>query len=109
MPKWGLTEEQRDAEPWGLDADYLAPAKVITDPIHGDIFVTKLEQIFIDTEPVQRLRRIKQLGNTHLVYPGATKPRETLRPIAALLNSSDRALLEDRGIGAIRRAQPGRR
>jgi HD superfamily phosphohydrolase len=75
VPKWGLTREQREARPWGLDAEYLAPAKVITDPIHGDIFVTVLEQTFIDTEPIERLRRIKQLGNTHLVYPGATHSR----------------------------------
>jgi HD superfamily phosphohydrolase len=66
---------QRESGPWGLDAAYLAPAKIITDPVHGDIFITELEQVFIDTEPVQRLRRIKQLGNTHLVYPGATHSR----------------------------------
>lgn len=75
MPKWGLTEDQRRARPWGLDRDFLRPGKVVTDPIHGDIFLTELEQIFVDTEPFQRLRRIKQLGNTHLVYPGATHSR----------------------------------
>lgn len=61
--------------PWGLDEAYLAPGKTITDPIHGDVYVTVLEQIFIDSEPFQRLRQIKQLGNTHLVYPGATHSR----------------------------------
>jgi HD superfamily phosphohydrolase len=75
VPKWGLTEAQRRSKPWGLPYDALKPAKVITDPIHGDVFLTALEQLFIDTEPVQRLRRIKQLGNTHLVYPGATHSR----------------------------------
>ncbi len=75
MPKWGLTERQRETKPWGLDSDYLMPAKVITDPIHGDVFVMELERVFMDTEPFQRLRRIKQLGNTHLVYPGATHSR----------------------------------
>lgn len=75
MPKWGLTEEQRAAGPWGLDPQYLVPSKVITDPIHGDVYITELERIFVDTEPFQRLRRIKQLGNTHLVYPGATHSR----------------------------------
>jgi HD superfamily phosphohydrolase len=75
VPKWGLTEEQRKARPWGLDPEYLVPSKVITDPIHGDVYVTELERIFIDTEPFERLRRIKQLGNTHLVYPGATHSR----------------------------------
>jgi HD superfamily phosphohydrolase len=75
VPKWGLTEPQRRAAPWGLSYEYLGPSKVITDPIHGDVYLTELEQIFIDTEPFQRLRRIKQLGNTHLVYPGATHSR----------------------------------
>lgn len=75
MPKWGLTEDQRRMQPWGLDYEYLRPAKVITDPIHGDVFLTRLECLFVDSEAFQRLRRIKQLGNTHLVYPGATHTR----------------------------------
>jgi HD superfamily phosphohydrolase len=75
VPKWGLTEPQRESQPWGLASKYLAPAKTIRDGIHGDIFVTELEQIFIDTEPFERLRRVKQLGNTHLVYPSANHSR----------------------------------
>jgi HD superfamily phosphohydrolase len=75
VPKWGLTESQRAVQPWGLTEEYLRPGKVITDPIHGDVFVTTLEHLFIDTEPFQRLRRIKQLGSTHFVYPGATHSR----------------------------------
>ena len=35
----------------------------------------KLERRLIDTTPFQRLRRVRQLGNTHLVYPGATHTR----------------------------------
>jgi HD superfamily phosphohydrolase len=34
-----------------------------------------IEQAFIDTAPVQRLRRVRQLGNSHLLYPGATHTR----------------------------------
>jgi HD superfamily phosphohydrolase len=64
-----------ETAPWGLSAELLGPGKVITDPIHGDIFLTKLEMIFVDTEPFQRLRLIKQLGNTHLVYPGSSHSR----------------------------------
>jgi HD superfamily phosphohydrolase len=75
MPKWGLTPEQREAQPWGLPSAELAPAKTITDPVHGDIFVTRLEQRVIDSAPMQRLRRVRQLGATHLVYPGATHTR----------------------------------
>jgi hypothetical protein len=60
MPKWGLTEEMRRSEPYGLPADLLQPAKVITDPIHGDIRLTELERRVIDSPSFQRLRRIRQ-------------------------------------------------
>jgi HD superfamily phosphohydrolase len=65
----------REAGPWGIGEFLLAPGKTITDPVHGDIFLTKLETSVIDSGPFQRLRRVKQLGNTHLVYPGATHTR----------------------------------
>jgi hypothetical protein len=49
--------------------------KVIRDPIHGDIFLTELELRIVDTPEFQRLRRIKQLGMTYLVYPSANHTR----------------------------------
>jgi HD superfamily phosphohydrolase len=63
------------AKPWGLPAEQLRTKKVITDPVHGDIFVTELERRVIDSPPFQRLRRVRQLGTTQLVYPGATHNR----------------------------------
>lgn len=75
MPKWGLTDEHRETRPWGLDPELLAPAKVITDPVHGDVFVNVIEAQLLDSPPMQRLRRVRQLGTTHLVYPGATHSR----------------------------------
>lgn len=45
------------------------------DPVHGFIPVTKAESEIIDTWPFQRLRRIKQLGMTYLVYHGAEHTR----------------------------------
>jgi len=75
MPKWGLTVEQRKSKPWGLSPELLEPAKTITDPVHSDIYLTNLEISFLDSPPMQRLRRIRQLGTTHLVYPGATHSR----------------------------------
>ncbi|MEB3755889.1 MAG: HD domain-containing protein [Desulfurococcales archaeon] len=48
----------------------------IRDPIHGYIlFDKKLEKALIDHELVQRLRHIRQLQLTYLVYPGATHSR----------------------------------
>lgn len=77
MPKWGLTEEMVKAKPWGLDPELelLDPAKVITDPVHGDIYLNRLELLVVDAPPFQRLRRVRQLGMTAMVYPGATNTR----------------------------------
>jgi HD superfamily phosphohydrolase len=50
--------------------------KIINDPIYGFITIPG-ENIFriIEHPYVQRLRRIRQLGMTHLVYPGANHTR----------------------------------
>ena len=45
------------------------------DPIHGFIEVSDLELKIIDSPPFQRLRNIKQLATTYLVYPGAEHTR----------------------------------
>ena len=75
MPQWGLTSDLRREAPWGLPEGVLEPSKVITDPVHGDIYLNRLEHALIDSPPFQRLRRVRQLGTTHLVYPGATHTR----------------------------------
>lgn len=49
--------------------------KTVRDPVHGDILWNHLETSVIDTETFQRLRRIKQLGTVHFVYPGAEHSR----------------------------------
>lgn len=50
--------------------------KIINDPVYGFISIPK-EIIFdvIEHPYFQRLRRIKQLGLTHIVYPGALHTR----------------------------------
>lgn len=50
--------------------------KIFNDPVYGFISIPQ-EFIFdiIEHPYVQRLRRIKQLGMTHLVYPGALHTR----------------------------------
>ena len=47
----------------------------IRDSIHGDLDLTDFELKILDTVEMQRLRRIKQLGFTNLVYPGANHTR----------------------------------
>src|SRR4030067_1035671 len=49
--------------------------KVIRDPIHDHIELDELALSLIDTPVVQRLRRIRQLGFSNLVYPGANHTR----------------------------------
>ncbi len=49
--------------------------KVIRDPIHDYIELDKLALALVETPEVQRLRRIRQLGFSNLVYPGANHTR----------------------------------
>lgn len=65
----------RRTQPWGLAERWLKPGKVFTDPVHGDIYLTELEVTIVDSPAFQRLRKVRQLGTTHLVYPGATHSR----------------------------------
>lgn len=48
---------------------------VIRDPLHGYIELDELASAVIDTVEMQRLRRIRQLGFSYLVYPGANHTR----------------------------------
>jgi len=49
--------------------------KFIRDSVHGDLQLDEFEVRLTDTPEIQRLRRIKQLGFTYLVYPGANHSR----------------------------------
>ena len=49
--------------------------KTIRDAVHGDLDFTSDELAVIDTGTFQRLRQIKQLGATYLVYPSAVHTR----------------------------------
>jgi len=49
--------------------------KFIRDSLHGNLQLNEFEVKLIDTPQIQRLRRIKQLGFTFLVYPGANHTR----------------------------------
>ncbi len=47
----------------------------VRDPVHGFIRATELEADILSSRPLQRLRSIRQLGLTHLVFPGAEHSR----------------------------------
>eukprot|EP00794_Sanderia_malayensis_P005457 gene5457-6139_t len=49
--------------------------KIIHDPIHGSMFFHGAIISIIDTPEFQRLRNIKQLGGSYLVFPGAVHTR----------------------------------
>ena len=59
-----------------IEENLLTTPKIIRDPIHDLIKINhKLILDLLDTEPMQRLRRIRQLGVASLVYPGAEHSR----------------------------------
>ena len=49
--------------------------KIIKDPVHGYIEVEDFALALLDLPVLQRLRYIKQLGFSYLVYPGANHTR----------------------------------
>lgn len=49
--------------------------KEVRDPVHGFIYFNETEMKIVNTSVFQRLRYIRQLALTHLVYPGAEHSR----------------------------------
>jgi HD superfamily phosphohydrolase len=47
----------------------------IKDPVHGYVYITEAEKQIIDSFPVQRLRRLRQLAGAEYVYPAANHTR----------------------------------
>ncbi|MBK9129803.1 MAG: HD domain-containing protein [Phycisphaerales bacterium] len=84
----------------------------LRDPVHGDIELTAEEIAVIDTPEFQRLRGIKQLGTSYLVFPGATHTRfehsiGTLHMTERLLTAMDRNA--ERAPSLYRRIEPAER
>lgn len=84
--------------------------KIVNDPIYGFIQIPN-ELIFdlIQQPIVQRLRRIKQLGLTYYVYPGATHTRfqhilgacHLMKEALLILRSKNQTISENEFEGAI--------
>ena len=47
----------------------------IKDPVHGYVYITEAEKQIIDSFPVQRMRRLKQLAGAEYVYPAGNHTR----------------------------------
>ena len=47
----------------------------IKDPVHGYVYISEAEKNLIDSYPMQRLRRLRQLAGSEYVYPGANHTR----------------------------------
>jgi hypothetical protein len=47
----------------------------LKDPVHGYVYITEEEKEIIDSFPVQRLHRLRQLAGAEYVYPGANHTR----------------------------------
>ena len=74
--------------------------EILRDPVWNNIRVDELTLKLVDTEVFQRLRYVRQLGWTYLVYPGATHSRfehalgthHLARRTVALLCESDESI-----------------
>ncbi|WP_243670492.1 hypothetical protein [Methanoculleus chikugoensis] len=66
--------------------------KIIKDPVHGYVEADALVLRLLDSEVVQRLRHVTQLGFANLVYPpGQTIPGSSTRSGRCTLRVSCRA------------------
>ena len=82
--------------------------KIIKDPVHGYVEVEDFTLALLESPPLQRLRYIRQLGFSYLVYPGANHTRFEhslgtmfLADVAARrfgLSDSDRTLVVTAGL-----------
>ena len=74
--------------------------EILRDPVWNNIRIDELTLKLVDTEVFQRLRYVRQLGWTYLVYPGATHSRfehalgthHLARRTLALLGESDQSI-----------------
>ena len=58
-----------------VDGVSAAGARTVRDPLWGNVTLDRAAASIVDAPEFQRLRRVKQLGFAHLVYPGAVHTR----------------------------------
>ena len=67
--------------------------RAVRDPVWNNVRLDAAAAEVIDTPQFQRLRRVKQLGFAHLVYPGATHTRFAQTPRAGSVCARRHAVL----------------
>lgn len=82
------------------EVPWLRLPRVVRDPLHGDIRLTEHEWSVINTPEIQRLRWMRQLGLTSLVYPGADHSR--FSHVMGTLHVTERILTSIEQIQGIR-------
>ncbi|MGH7604392.1 MAG: HD domain-containing protein [Gemmatimonadaceae bacterium] len=87
--------------------------EILRDPVWNNIRVDELTLDLVDTDVFQRLRYVRQLGWTYLVYPGATHTRFehalgthhlSRRTLALLCEAEDAASIGDEEQAVVRSA-----
>ena len=87
--------------------------EILRDPVWNNIRIDELTLALVDTDVVQRLRYVRQLGWTYLVYPGATHTRFehalgthhlSRRTLALLSEAEQSAALREREQAIVRAA-----
>jgi len=87
--------------------------EILRDPVWNNIRVDELTLKLVDTEVFQRLRYVRQLGWTYLVYPGATHTRFehalgthhlSRRTLALLCEAEDAASISEQEQAIVRSA-----
>jgi uncharacterized protein len=87
--------------------------EILRDPVWNNIRVDDLTLSLVDTEVFQRLRYVRQLGWTYLVYPGATHSRFehalgthhlSRRTLALLCEAEDAASITEKEQAIVRSA-----
>ncbi len=82
-------------------------ARTVRDPLWGNIHLDARAAAVVDTPQFQRLRRVKQLGFAHLVYPGAVHTR--FLHALGVYHLTGRALERLEGSGALAGLSPAER